>query len=83
MKTAFFRDVTPRVFETAHCVGGIYCSTCRAEKLTQQETTLPPASVSFLLSLLLYTEEGDDTFLEDAGLFLNHTALQPIRLYSY
>jgi hypothetical protein len=56
---------------------------CRAEELTQQETTLPPASFGFLLGLLLCTEEGDDSFLENARLSLNYMACQAIRLYPY
>jgi hypothetical protein len=79
IKTAFFRDVTkmPNVLDE------YIASICEAEELTQQEISLPPACVCFLLGLLLYTEEGNDIFLQNAGLSLNYTALQPIRLYSY
>jgi hypothetical protein len=54
----------------------------RAEGLTQQKISLPPASVGLLLGLLICPEDGDDIFLQNAGLFLNYMALEPSRPYS-
>jgi hypothetical protein len=56
---------------------GHITSTCRLK-----EFHLSPASTSFLLGLLLHTEDGGSKFLQNVTLSLNYTAVQCRRLYS-